>query len=377
MWTCVESRDGEFGQVIRKIVFGDIYENEDYARQQIPIPKNIELKMGKSVTYFESATIETAAVVCSSRTHQNMDALDIVSRILNTEPEMENFLATYNLCKPGVTHFYGKIILAYEFLKSKLDDFRSVTVVPMEPEMLPLSALPCSEIKIEQSEYEPNEMDYGESELMIDEIDTDEGKLDTSENNQISMLSADDAARLTEMLVSVQNNAPQDLVLTGSISNLLGQGRPQRPLAPAPSKKSPNSSGSYRKTKSPWNKLNSSKRNKIDKETTGDALTSRYRDTLIHKFDKDELIVRLNRDEVEFRPYFDEQFCFLRLVVVDRKVSNYIYCVNCKQLLCFFAININSGGKVQTNTIKKHSSVCKSSATQAFVENYSNIATSI
>jgi hypothetical protein len=57
--------------------------------------------MGKSVTYFESATIETAAVVCSSRTHQNMDALDIVSRILNTEPEMENFLATYNLCKPG------------------------------------------------------------------------------------------------------------------------------------------------------------------------------------------------------------------------------------------------------------------------------------
>ena len=60
-------------------------------------------------------------------------------------------------------------------------------------------------------------MDYGESELMIDEIDTDEGKLDVSENNQISMLSADDAARLTEMLVSAQNNAPQDLVLTGSI----------------------------------------------------------------------------------------------------------------------------------------------------------------
>ena len=48
MWTCVESRDGEFGQVIRKIVFGDIYENEDYARQQIPIPKNIELKVNGS-----------------------------------------------------------------------------------------------------------------------------------------------------------------------------------------------------------------------------------------------------------------------------------------------------------------------------------------
>ncbi|CBY07764.1 unnamed protein product [Oikopleura dioica] len=347
MWTCVESRDGEFGQVIRKIVFGDIYENEDYARQQIPIPKNIELKMGKSVTFFESATIETAAVVCSSRTHKNMDALDIVSRILNTEPEMENFLAAYKLYKPGVTHFYGKIILAYEFLKSKLDDFRSVTVVPMEPEMLPHSALPCSEIKIEQSEFEHTEIDYGESELMIDEIEPDECKFDASENDQLSMLSADDAARLTEMLVSAQNNTPQDLVLTGSISNLLGQGRPHRTLAPAPSKKSPTSSGSFRKTKSPWNKLNGSKRNKIDK---GDSLTSRYRDTLIHKFDKDELILKLNRDEVEFRPYFDEQFCFLRLVVVDRKVSNYIYCVNCKQLLCFFAININSGGKVQVST---------------------------
>ena len=45
MWTCVESRDGQFGQMIRKIVFGDIYENEDYARQRIPIPKNIELKV--------------------------------------------------------------------------------------------------------------------------------------------------------------------------------------------------------------------------------------------------------------------------------------------------------------------------------------------
>ena len=60
-------------------------------------------------------------------------------------------------------------------------------------------------------------MDYGESELMIDEIGTDEAKFNASENDQLSMLSADDAARITEMLVSAQNNAPQDLVLTGSI----------------------------------------------------------------------------------------------------------------------------------------------------------------
>ncbi len=64
--------------------------------------------MGKSVTFFESATIETAAVVCSSRTHKNMDALDIVSRILNTEPEMENFLAAYKLYKPGKALYYPK-----------------------------------------------------------------------------------------------------------------------------------------------------------------------------------------------------------------------------------------------------------------------------
>ena len=71
--------------------------------------------MGKSVTFFESAAIKTAAVVCSSRTHQNMDALDIVSRILNTESEMENFLATYKLCKPGkaflsANFFFGLFI---------------------------------------------------------------------------------------------------------------------------------------------------------------------------------------------------------------------------------------------------------------------------
>ena len=52
---------------------------------------------------------------------------------------------------------------------------------------------------------------------MIDEIEPDECKFDASENDQLSMLSADDAARLTEMLVSAQNNTPQDLVLTGSI----------------------------------------------------------------------------------------------------------------------------------------------------------------
>ena len=62
--------------------------------------------MGKSVTFFESSAIETAAVVCSSRTHQNMDALDIVSRILNTEPEMENFLATYKLGNPGTASLF-------------------------------------------------------------------------------------------------------------------------------------------------------------------------------------------------------------------------------------------------------------------------------
>jgi len=233
---------------------------------------------------------------------------------------------------------------------------------------------------------------------MIDEIEPDECKFDASENDQLSMLSADDAARLTEMLVSAQNNTPQDLVLTGSIRFvycfnpcreiaaisaiyldkggpierlLLLRARSLQPARAASERQSRHGTSltARRGIKSTkvretgfssdlaftekfknYQTYDNFWRTIFFKRVLGDSLTSRYRDTLIHKFDKDELILKLNRDEVEFRPYFDEQFCFLRLVVVDRKVSNYIYCVNCKQLLCFFAININSGGKVQVST---------------------------
>ena len=52
---------------------------------------------------------------------------------------------------------------------------------------------------------------------MIDEMEDEDAE--ETHGNSLNLLSADDAARLTEMLVSVQNNCnpQQDLVLTGSI----------------------------------------------------------------------------------------------------------------------------------------------------------------
>ena len=46
MWTCVEEReDSPHGRMMRKVLFTDLYENEEYASQNIAIPKEIELKV--------------------------------------------------------------------------------------------------------------------------------------------------------------------------------------------------------------------------------------------------------------------------------------------------------------------------------------------
>ena len=63
--------------------------------------------------------------------------------------------------------------------------------------------------------------------------------------------------------------------------------------------------------------------------------------------------------KAEHEPYFDnDAYPFLQLILIDGRTSNFVKCRNCCQLLCFFALNINSGGKVQTNTLKKHSAIC-------------------
>lgn len=54
------------------------------------------------------------------------------------------------------------------------------------------------------------------------------------------------------------------------------------------------------------------------------------------------------------------------MVLDGTKISNFVRCKNCCQLLCFFALNINSGGKVQTNTIKKHSAICSGTTMDVF-----------
>ena len=46
MWTCVEEREeSPHGRMLRKVLFTDLYENDEYANQHIAIPKEIELKV--------------------------------------------------------------------------------------------------------------------------------------------------------------------------------------------------------------------------------------------------------------------------------------------------------------------------------------------
>jgi len=68
VWHCIEERTADpIGQIVRKLIFTEIYENEHYARGKIAIPKEIQLEVGKKVAYYEENDIRTGEFLCSSQ----------------------------------------------------------------------------------------------------------------------------------------------------------------------------------------------------------------------------------------------------------------------------------------------------------------------
>ena len=50
VWHCIEERTADpIGQIVRKLIFTEIYENEHYARGKIAIPKEIQLEVKQPV----------------------------------------------------------------------------------------------------------------------------------------------------------------------------------------------------------------------------------------------------------------------------------------------------------------------------------------
>ena len=46
MWNCIEERENDpVGRIQRKVIFGEIYENEHYAKGKIAIPKEMNLQV--------------------------------------------------------------------------------------------------------------------------------------------------------------------------------------------------------------------------------------------------------------------------------------------------------------------------------------------
>ena len=46
MWNCIEERENDpVGRIQRKVIFGEIYENEVYAKGKIPIPTEVDLQV--------------------------------------------------------------------------------------------------------------------------------------------------------------------------------------------------------------------------------------------------------------------------------------------------------------------------------------------
>jgi len=161
--------------------------------------------------------------------------------------------------------------------------------------------------------------------------------------------SIDKGSELLQLQKKLQNPVPNDSGLSGLL---------QSDFIPRPQLKSRKSLNTHSPT--------ASKRKKLEMDNPMD-LTGRYKEKTIHKFLKDDILDIIRSQNAVFQPFFDpETYPDLELIVVDGKISNYCHCRKCRNVLCFFAINATSGGKVQTNTIRKHKGICTGNTSLSF-----------
>ena len=79
--------------------------------------------MGDNVVYYENSKIQEGKFICSSTQH-DMTALDIVSKLINSESDIINFCKMNNIVNrwDGTDHIYHLVIKTFLFLSQKLKE---------------------------------------------------------------------------------------------------------------------------------------------------------------------------------------------------------------------------------------------------------------
>jgi len=122
IWNCVEERvtierdnGAQYGRMVRKIIFGDIFADKMAVLSRNPIPNaaHRHLNAGDKITYCDSTLeIREGPFICSSQTAQ-LDAQKIISSLLNTEDDLRQFCLDYKL---QIGNFCSMAIEAYKYL---------------------------------------------------------------------------------------------------------------------------------------------------------------------------------------------------------------------------------------------------------------------
>jgi len=122
-WSCVEDRtaDGQFGRVLRKIVFDDIYADRTalLSRHPIPLHSLAQLKAGDRIAFYDNTSIREGNFLCSSHSHK-LSAKDILTHILQTEEELKQFCEA-NSINTKNQHIFALVIEAFILLTKKVE----------------------------------------------------------------------------------------------------------------------------------------------------------------------------------------------------------------------------------------------------------------
>ena len=104
MWSCVEhrnsSKSGRITKALRQIVFKDIYADRTAIKNDAPIATSMlkQIKAGAPIAYYDNCgKICEGSFLCTGKQFEDMNPIDIIAEVLNSDDEIRKFCKDNNL----------------------------------------------------------------------------------------------------------------------------------------------------------------------------------------------------------------------------------------------------------------------------------------